>query len=44
MVFQEIRTKNEVFDTDLHEAVTTFPVEDEDAKVKSSTALQKDIP
>ncbi len=38
---QEIRTKNEVFDTDLHEAVTTFPVEDEDAKGKIIDCLAK---
>ena len=38
---QEIRTKNEVFDTDLHEAVTTFPVEDEDAKGKIIDCLTK---
>ena len=29
-----IPTENEVFDTDLHEAITTFPVEDKDLKGK----------
>ena len=29
-----IPTENEVFDTDLHEAITTFPVEDENMKGK----------
>jgi molecular chaperone GrpE len=29
-----IPTENEVFDTDLHEAITTFPVEDKDMKGK----------
>ena len=31
---QEIATENEVFDTDLHEAVTTFPAPTEDQKGK----------
>lgn len=31
---KEIATENEVFDTDLHEAITTFPVEDKAQKGK----------
>lgn len=38
---QEIKTENEIFDTDLHEAVTTFPVEDEDAKGKIIDCVSK---
>lgn len=38
---QAIETEHEVFDTDLHEAVTTFPVEDEDAKGKILDCVSK---
>ena len=38
---QVIETEDEIFDTDLHEAVTTFPVENEDAKGKILDCVSK---
>lgn len=38
---QEIEAKDEEFDTDLHEAVTRFPVEEEEKKGKVIDVVQK---
>ena len=38
---QEIEAKDEEFDTDLHEAITKFPVEEEDKKGKVFDVVQK---
>jgi molecular chaperone GrpE len=37
----EIEAKDKVFDTDLHEAITKFPVEDEEMKGKVIDVVQK---